>query len=296
MSIHSRRTFLAAATFTAAAAATARALPGSKLPRCNIGVQLYVLRDQLAKDFDGTLAKVAAIGITRVEFAGFYGRTSKQIRASLDHAGLKGTGAHCIEASMSDEELAKTLDFCAEAGIHYVVAAEPSIKNGASGDVFKHVELADWQWSAERFNKFAARAHAAGLEFAYHNHNIDFIRYGNEVGFDVMMRLTDPSLVIVEFDIGNAAASGIDPMPYFRKYASRIHLAHIKEWQRPFKPTTINAWPKFADFGKGDTNWAALLATLQKAGVREIFIEQDGTAGHHELATVRQAFDYLQTV
>ena len=81
------------------------------------GVQLYVLRDLLAKDFDGTLAKVAAIGIKEVEFAGFYGRTAKQVRTSLANAGLKASGAHCLQASMPDNEIWRTIDFCHEVGM-----------------------------------------------------------------------------------------------------------------------------------------------------------------------------------
>ena len=92
------------------------------------GVQLYVLRGLLAKDFDGTLTKVAAMGIKKVEFAGFYGRTAKEVRASLANAGLTASGAHCLLATMSDDEVGRMIDFCREVGMPYMIAAVPSIK------------------------------------------------------------------------------------------------------------------------------------------------------------------------
>ena len=123
----SRRTFLAkgAAALATASFRFSRALPEN--PN-RFGVQLYVLRDLLAKDFDGTLAKVAAIGIKNVEFAGFYGRTAKQVRASLSSTGLTASGAHCLLAAMSDDDIGRTIDFCREVEMPYMIAAVPSIK------------------------------------------------------------------------------------------------------------------------------------------------------------------------
>jgi sugar phosphate isomerase/epimerase len=265
-----------------------------------IGVQLYVLRALLAKDFDGTLDKVAGIGIRSVEFAGFYGRTAKQVSASLSNAGLTASGAHCLLASMSDDEVGRTIDFCHQVGMPYMIAAIPSIRpdapKSASRDPFVHIELEDWRWSAERFNGIGARVHDAGMRFAYHNHNIEAQKYGNIVAFDEMLRLTDPAVVGIEFDVGNFIAGGGDPYPYFAKYPHRFELAHVKEWARSFTPSFTSNFPKYVPLGQGNTDWKRLLRGLKGAGVKEIFIEQDGTASGDELGAVRQAFQFLQLV
>ena len=60
-------------------------VPPSTMP---IGIQLYTLRSVLAKDFDGTLARVAEIGYKEVEFAGYYDRTPAQIREVLQRTGF----------------------------------------------------------------------------------------------------------------------------------------------------------------------------------------------------------------
>jgi sugar phosphate isomerase/epimerase len=268
-----------------------------------LGVQLYVLRAMLAKDFDGTLAKVAAVGIKNVEFAGFYGRTARDVRTSLSNAGLTASGAHCLLASMSDDEVGRMIDYCHEVGMPYMIAAVPSIKPAgvsdsgkAKGNPFDHIALEDWRWSAERFNAIGTRVRNAGMRFAYHNHNIEAQKYGDIVAFDEVLRLTDPAVVGMEFDIGNFVAGGGDPYPYLAKYPHRFELAHVKEWATPFTPTVTSNFPKYAPFGQGATDWRKLLDALKKAGVKEIFIEQDGTASGDELGAVRQAYQFLLQV
>ncbi|HEY2471196.1 MAG TPA: sugar phosphate isomerase/epimerase [Terracidiphilus sp.] len=267
-----------------------------------LGVQLYVFRAMLAKDFDGTLAKIAAIGIKNVEFAGFYNRSAKEVRTSLANAGLKASGAHCLLASMPGEEVSRMIDFCHEVGMPYMIAAVPSVKptgapgSGKSGNPFEHIELEDWRWSAERFNVIGALVRDAGMRFAYHNHNIEAQKYGNVVAFDEMLRLTDPKVVGMEFDTGNFIAGGGDPYPYLEKYPHRFELAHVKEWVTAFTPSATSHFPSFALFGQGGTDWKKMIGALNNAGVKEIFIEQDGTASGDEVGAVKQAYDFLLKV
>ena len=262
-----------------------------------LGVQLYVLRDMLAKDFDGTLAKVAALGIKNVEFAGFYKRTAKEVKATLAKEGLTATGAHCLQASMSDDEVQRTIDFCHEVGMPYMIAAVPSIKPDAAGkslgNPFENISLEDFRWSADRFNTIGRKVRDAGMRFAYHNHNIEARSYGDITGFDEIIRLTDPAVVALEFDTGNFIAGGGDPYPYLAKYPHRFELAHVKEWAGPFTPTLTSNFPKYANFGEGKTDWKKMMTELKKAGVKQTFIEQDGTATGDELGAVRQAYNYL---
>jgi sugar phosphate isomerase/epimerase len=296
-----RRDFLGTAALGALAAASSRL--SSALPQDpgKFGVQLYVLRELLAKDFDGTLAKVAALGIKNIEFAGFYGRTAKEVRTSLSNVGLIASGAHCLLASMSDDEVRRMIDFCHEVGMPYMIAAIPSIKSAtatgggkaATGNPFEHIELDDWRWSADRFNTIGARVRDAGMRFAYHNHNIEAQKYGNIVAFDEVLRLTDAAIVGIEFDTGNFIAGGGDPYPYLEKYPHRFELAHVKEWATQFTPTLTSNFPKYSSFGQGKTDWKKMLRALKQAGVKEIFIEQDGTASGDELGAVRQAYQFL---
>jgi len=293
----SRRNFLATGTLATLAVASSPSSMAYAESPSRLGVQLYVLRDLLAKDFDGTLAKVAALGIKNVEFAGFYHRSAKQVRASLGSAGLTVTGAHCLQASMSDDEIERTIDFCHEVGMPYMIAAVPSIKSNASGksagNPFENIGLEDFRWSADRFNIIGRKVRDAGMRFAYHNHNIEARKYGDILGFDEIIRLTDPSVVALEFDTGNFIAGGGDPYPYLARFSHRFELAHVKEWVAPFTPTLTSNFPKYAELGKGPTDWRKMMTELKKAGVKQTFIEQDGTAAGDELGAVRQAYEYL---
>ncbi len=299
----SRRKFLATGSVAALAMASSPVSRAAAYTPEKFGVQLWVLRELMAKDFDGTLAKVASVGIKRVEFAGFYNRTAKEVRTSLSNAGLTASGAHCLLASMSDDEVRRTIDFCREVGMPWMIAAVPSIKpttggapKAGSGNPFDHIELEDWRWSADRFNTIGARVRDAGMRFAYHNHNIEAQKYGDVVAFDELLRLLDPAVVDNEFDVGNFIAGGGNPYPYLEKYPHRFKLAHVKEWATGFTPTITGNFPKYAEFGQGPTDWKKLLGALKKAGVQEIFIEQDGTAIGDELAPVRQAYQFLSRV
>jgi sugar phosphate isomerase/epimerase len=95
--------------------------------------------------------------------------------------------------------------------------------------------------------------------------------------------------------MGNAAAAGIDPLVYLRKYPHRFELVHIKEWAAPFTPTFTTDFPKYMPFGKGTTDWGKMIATLRAYGIHEMIIEQDGTPTGNELAAVSQAYQYLKT-
>jgi sugar phosphate isomerase/epimerase len=296
----SRRSFLATSTMATLALASSRSPLAFAESSSRLGVQLYVLRDMLAKDFDGTLTKVAALGIKNVEFAGFYRRTAKQVKATLAKTGLTATGAHCLQASMSDDEGQRTIDFCHEVGMPYMIAAVPSIKPNAAGksvgNPFENIGLEDFRWSADRFNTIGRKVRDAGMRFAYHNHNIEARRYGDITGFDEIIRLTDPAVVALEFDTGNFIAGGGDPYPYLAKYPHRFELAHVKEWADPFTPTLTSNFPNYANFGEGKTDWKKMMTQLKKAGVKQTFIEQDGTANGVELAAVRQAYNYLLNI
>lgn len=293
-----RRNFIATSSATALALAASRVSRAAVAPD-RIGVQLWVLRELLAKDFDGTLAQVAAIGIRKVEFAGFFNRSAEQVRTVLASTGLTATGAHCLVATTTDEQLKHTIEFCHTVGMHYMIAAVPSIKPGSasgSGNPFDSISLDDWHWSIDRFNEIGAKVREAGMRFAYHNHNMEARRYGNIVAFDEVLRLTDPSVVGIEFDIGNFVAGGGDPYPYLAKYPQRFELAHVKEWADPFTPTVSIKFPDYAPLGKGKTDWKRLIAALDKTNVKEIFIEQDGTAAKDEVGAVSQAYQFLKTV
>src|SRR4026207_2569221 len=113
--LSSRRNFLKTTAATAAFAATrhidlfaADGYGGNRIP---FGLQLYSVRNECAKDLDGTVAAVAKMGYKAVEFAGYHGRDAKGLRKLLDALGLKCCGTHTGLDTLLGDDLSKTIEF-----------------------------------------------------------------------------------------------------------------------------------------------------------------------------------------
>lgn len=278
----------------------ARASVGNDLV---IGVQLYMLRELLAQDFNGTLAAVARTGIHHVEFAGFHDRRATDLAGTLKANDLIAVSAHAVRAEMTDDELGATIDFCAELGVRYICAAAPLMRHlqwpvvsmAQAIEAARKVTLDDIRESADRFNRIGEKVQAAGMQFAYHTHGMDFRRYGDTLGFDEMMQRTDPGRVVFEIDIGNAISAGADPIPYLQRFPDRFKLVHVKDWP---KGTTWddNTMPRSAPLGEGIIDWMKTLRACTAAGIDTCFIEQESIPAPDVIAALRQDHEFLRAL
>lgn len=295
-----RRTILAGMTTGLAATAVPSALARGRRGGPVIGVQLYMARDLLARDFDGTLAAIAGTGVRHVEFAGFHDRGAPAIRATLAANGLTAVGAHAVRADMSDEEIARTIATCGEIGMDYVIAAVPLVpalklpitSKEQVRAALDQLTVDDIARTADRFNLIAGQVRAAGLRFAYHTHGLDFRRYGARYGFDEMIARCDPRLVNFELDVGNTIAAGVDPVPYFARLGRRLPLAHLKDWKTPYEPRTWDI-PPSAPIGRGSIDFGAAMRAMRRGGVTHAFIEQEQTPANEVIATIAASYAYL---
>jgi hypothetical protein len=129
----------------------------------SIGLQLYTVRAALEADFDATLARVAAIGYREVEFAGYFGHSAQQVRASLRRTGLSAPSAH-IPLDALGNGWQGVIENALAIGHRYLVVA--SVGTVTDLDGYRRI--------AERFNQAGEVAKKAGLRFAYHNHDFEF--------------------------------------------------------------------------------------------------------------------------
>jgi len=262
MSITSRRTFLKA---SAAAAAIASVAPGplSATPLAlPIGLQLYSVRDLLPKDFEGTLHKLAALGYTEVEAAGYYNRTAKEFRYAMKEAGLRCTSTHHSLADLT-AHLDEFIEYGHHLGLSYIVcpwASRPG-NNGA-------LTLDDWRWVAGELNRIGEKVKAAGMVFGYHNHTREFANVKNITIYDELLRLTDPNFVVFEMDCGWVFAAGYNPIQYLKKSPERFPLLHVKDMAR-------NAKGEFDStvLGQGTMDYAPILRAA--TGLKHYYIEQE---------------------
>ena len=247
-----------------------------------IGLELYTVGAELEKDYDGTLRQIAAIGYKEVETGVSPKRKAEDVKESLQDAGLR-----CQALHMGFGGIEEAIPYAKKIGATYVIssvtlpnAPEPgkfdmksfmAQLSGLTKDDFKKI--------AARCNEMGEQAKKAGLQFGYHNHNFEFKPLaGGEIGYDIVLQATDPSLVKFELDCGWMAAAGHDPATYLRKYPKRYRLLHIKDFQPTASPSVgldPSSRPTPAELGRGHVDYKPIFAAAQKADVELYYVEQE---------------------
>jgi sugar phosphate isomerase/epimerase len=276
-----------------AAAARARRLPP-------LGVQLWTVKNDLAKDFDGTLRALARLGYRRIEAAGYYDRSPKQFRHAMRSAGLECVSTH---HSMSDliENSEARLAFARDLGVKYVVASSPATakevdaSRGWNQGVADAMTLDHWRYNAEQMERIGKRARAMGLRFGYHNHAAEFLAYDRRLPMDEIVRLTDPANVVLELDLGWAAAAGYDPAEAIRRYAPRVHLLHVKDIATSERvPGRIAADARSTVVGEGTIDWRSAFAATRFTPLHSFFVEQEDPFSEPPLQALAKSAAYIR--
>jgi sugar phosphate isomerase/epimerase len=290
-----RRTFIETSLATAAIAAAPRALrgaiPGMPHHIQPIGLQLYTVRNLMKTDFDGTIAGVAKVGYKEVEFAGYDGKTPKEVRAVIDQNGLTAPSAH-IPYEQIENKWPETLEAAAVVGHKYLVCPWFEVKDRTADGYKKAVEL---------FNKAGEASQKAGIQFAYHNHGFEFEKtegLGDTLPFDYFLTKTDPKLVKFELDLCWITVAGQDPVAYFNKYPGRFPLVHVKDWSKEgtanpeYKVAVGHAVANghLANVGEGSIDFKRIFEHSSKAGIKHYFVENDEAKG---LDDIRVSYNYL---
>jgi sugar phosphate isomerase/epimerase len=265
-----------------------------------IGLQLYTVREAVAKDLAGTLKAIADIGYREVELAGIPAKSATELRALLNDCGLTAPSMH---ASMADlqQGLQERIDYAKALGTEYLVCAFPwtadarfrTIPNQAVMSIASGITLDDWKWNAEQLNKIGAAAKQAGLRCGYHNHNMEFRSYGDVVAYDELLRLTDPSLVTMEMDLAWVVTAGADPMKYLKKHADRISLLHVKEVRKDLRVMADRLQSQTTEVGSGRIDWKRLFKAMDAQRIRHYFVEQENFE-RLPLEAVKISFEYLK--
>ena len=265
-----------------------------RVPRDQISIQLYTLRDQLAIDFEGTIATLAEIGYTRVEHAGFVGRTVTEFKAVLDANNIVSTSGHVqIPQPFDPTTWAASLADANTLGSRYIVHPFFGINFG-TGEVVR--TTAPWQAFARDLNRAGRMARDAGIKLGYHNHNWEFFRLTDNpsrTAYDVLTDTTDPDLVHLELDLFWATRGARDPVDLIQAEpgpgAAVPRQGHEpgRQLHRP-RPMACSTSP--ASSGHSDT-----------AGVREYIVERDDAGSPPRepadaLETARVGYQFLRTV
>jgi len=305
MRLHTRREFLAASRNLGLAVAATSLLPRALFGEAMglpPGIQLYTVREDLPKDTPGTLKQLHEIGFSEVETAGFGKYSTKEFRQMLDDAGLKVPSAHL---NLNAADLGPVFEDAHTLGAHFATSSSLATGNlprrpaGTPGPrpAMSPLGLDGFKKLAEQMNGIGTKAKAAGLQYAYHNHNYEFEKMPDgSFGYDVLVNNTDHGLVAFEIDCGWMSVGGADPISYFKKYPGRFKMIHVKEFQPVTGPVTSlsgPARPKGTNLGEGFIDYKPIFAAGKKAGVQHAFSEQEDPFPVSQMASAKAAYTFL---
>lgn len=254
------------------------------------GVQLYSVEAALRKDFQGTLKRLGAMGYRDVELTSFFGRKPADLQKALKDAGLVARSAHYSVPTLQ-YDFDKVLAEAQVLGLEQMICAHPRIPgNGCP-------TLEEWKWNAGFLNTIGFLVNKTGMKFGYHNHAVEFTRYGGiageggeHTGYDELIARMDPRLVTLQLDCGWAAAAGIAPAALLARHKGRISSLHIKDLRKGFKGGASGGIETTA-IGRGTLDWKAILGAAKAAGVARYYVELEPQA--YPLEALEHSASYL---
>ncbi|MBZ5575746.1 MAG: sugar phosphate isomerase/epimerase [Acidobacteriia bacterium] len=255
----SRRSFLAASAAVplGLAAATGKTIP--------VGLELYSVRGELARDLTGTVRAVAQMGYQVVEFYAPYfewtpGR-AKEVRVLLDDLGVRCHSTHNNTPSFTAAGIVKAIELNQILGAKYLVMASAGNVNGIEG----------WKEVADLLTVTAEKLRPLRMATGFHNHQTEWARVEGQRPMDVLAANT-PKDVVLQFDVGTCLEAGADPIAWIRANPGRIQSVHCKDWA----PGDGKGYRVL--FGEGVSPWAEIFAAAEAAGGVEYYlIEQEGS-------------------
>ena len=257
----SRRAFLGAA----AAAPLAFSVAQGKKKKIPVGLELFSVRNELAKDLTGTVRAVAKMGYEDVEFFAPYYRwnadQAKEVRKLMDDLNIQCLSTHNGPESFSPEGIAKAIELNKIIGAKYIVMASAGRVNGLDG----------WRKVAENLTVAMEKLRPEGLRAGYHNHAAEFKEVDGKMPIEVLAEGT-PKDVMMQLDVGTCVEMGKDPVAWIIQNPGRINSLHCKDWS-PEKDKGYQVL-----FAEGVAPWKKIFKTAEKTGGVEFYlIEQEGS-------------------
>jgi sugar phosphate isomerase/epimerase len=259
-------------------------LAGETVKLKNFGIQLWSVRDDLAKDPKGVLKQLSSYGYKQIEsFEGgkgiFWGMSNTEFKAEMDKLGMKIISSHC---DISKDFEKKAAD-AAAIGMKYLICPY----KGPQKDIDAFKKFAD------EFNQKGEICKKNGIRFAYHNHDYSFATMNGEMGQDVMMKNTNPSLVDFELDMYWVVAAGQDIETWLKKYPKRFRLCHVKDRK---KGAPLTDKDESVVVGTGSINYPKILKTAKKYGMEYYIVEQEKWEGTTPMQAAQADAVYMKTL
>jgi len=241
---------------------------GSKALKKPLGFQVWTVKDQLIKDFPGTLKMMAGQGYQTVEMCSPLGYESSgfgplmkmkatEMRKIVEDAGLILESTHYGFGELRDN-LSERIDFALESGQKQMICSSFWLPKDAT--------MSDWMKAVEELNEIGAKTKKAGIQTGFHNHHMEFEKIDGKLIYDALMDHFDPDLVKMQFQVA-VISIGYKAATYFNKYPGRFISAHLADWSAKEN--------KQVPIGQGVVDWKELFKAAEKCGVKNYFVEME---------------------
>lgn len=283
----SRRNFIKTSGVALGSAAVFSQVPlellaGGGDKKLSFGFQTWTLRDQLGEDLAGNLKMMAEMGYSEVEmcsplgytgtpFEKFNALSGTELRKIIEGSGLKCVSSHFNMGELRDH-LENRIEWSKQLGMKQMICSSLWLPEGASVD--------DYRKGCDELNAIGKKVKAAGLQFGFHNHHMEFEKRGDELIYDAMLERLDPEMVKMQFQVA-VVNIGYKAADYFRKYPGRFISAHLADWSDAKKDQV--------PIGQGVVDWKDFFEAARIGGVKNFFVEMDPV-------TFRESADFLKKI
>lgn len=261
-------------------------------PKYKMGLQLYTIHDNMTKETIATLKAAKAMGYEDFETFGFdsekgtfYGHKSSEFKKILEDLEITASSGHYGFSSYlakPDDDLTRFVDQCIK---------------GAHALDMKYIT---WPWIApeqrtmdnfklmsKKLNLIGEQVTGAGLGFAYHNHDFEFIDHHGENGFDIILNETDPSLVKLQMDMYWVMhSSKLTPKELIANQPGRYVMWHIKDMDKVTRDYT--------ELGNGSIDYVKILPDPVESGLEFYYLEQGGNFATNSMKSAADSADYFK--
>ena len=275
-----------------------------------VAIQLYSLRDEMEKDFKGTLKAVKEMGYDGVEFAGLYGNDPADVKAMCEEIGLVPISAHVTTDEYICDGVDVALDRWQAVGVKYVVIPYLVDDRRPGAARWKGEDVKNPTY--DLIKAVGEGAQARGMHLLYHNHDFEFKKVENgEFGLDFLYSSIPADLLQTELDECWVKYAGQDPVAYLQKYTGRAPVVHSKDYYvegeqvgDPYALIGLNEDEKksnsafeFRPLGCGVQDVAALMNAAEAAGSKWLIVEQDQPSmGKTPMECVAMSMEYVKKI
>jgi sugar phosphate isomerase/epimerase len=295
----SRRSFLKKSAIALAGAAVfSNELFAAQKAKQLTGIQLYSIRNDMQKDALGTLKQLAAMGYKHVEHANyvnrkFYGHTAAEFKKVLTDLGMTMPSGHTVMGKQHWDDSKKdftdawkyTVEDAAIVGQEFVISPwlDANLRKNYD-DMVRYMEV---------FNKSGELCKKSGMKFGYHNHDFEFSqKLNDQTVYDIILKNTDPDLVIQQLDIGNLYNGGAKAIDVVKQYPGRFQSMHVKD---EIKAKSGNEHYESTVLGKGIVNVKEVIDLGKKTGgTIHFIIEQEAYQGKSPLETCKENLEIMK--